>query len=515
MLVLKKYYEQKPLQSILLIALLFRLLAVVFSKGFGWIDDQFLIVEIAQSWVDGTDYYNWLPSTNGTNEPKGFSFFYVGFHYLLFSTLEWLHIVDPQSKMYIVRLIHALWSLLIVYFGYKITIQLSNRNTANLVGWLLALFWFFPFLSVRNLVEFVSIPFLMWGLFLLVKNPGKNSWLIYLLAGVLFGLAFNIRIQTLLFTGGVGLVLLLERKWKESILLGLGLIVSIVIIQGGIDYLVWGEPFVQFKAYVLFNIAHSGDFTSGPWYVYLLFLLGILVPPLSLFLFFGWLRNWKKLLILFAPIALFLLFHSYFPNKQERFVITIVPFLIIAGVIGWQEFINQRKSNKKLLKINKYAWYFFWTINLIMIFPVTLIYSKKARVESMTYLSQYTDIKYFIIEDVNKNVLRFPPMFYLEKWVPYDALMQNQKFSDFSRMKNWKNKSKQPDFVLFFQPDNIELRVNKMKKLFPHLVFETMIKPGKADKVLHWLNPINDNQNIYIYRNEAVMSNHSNDNKLQ
>jgi hypothetical protein len=63
--------------------------------------------------------------------------------------------------------------------------------------------------------------------------------------------------------------------------------------------------------------------------------------------------------------------------------------------------------------------------------------------------------------------------------------------------------------VLFFQPDNIDERVNQMKTVLPHLVFETMIKPGKADKVLHWLNPINDNQNIYIYRNEAVISKQS------
>ena len=25
------------------------------------------------------------------------------------------------------------------------------------------------------------------------------------------------------------------------------------------------------------------------------------------------------------------------------------------------------------------------------------------------------------------------------------------------------------------------------------------------DKILHWLNPINDNQNIYIYRNKALI----------
>ena len=58
---LKQYYNSNPLAAILIAGAFFRLLAVLFAKGFGWIDDQFLIVEIAQSWVDGTDYYKWLP----------------------------------------------------------------------------------------------------------------------------------------------------------------------------------------------------------------------------------------------------------------------------------------------------------------------------------------------------------------------------------------------------------------------------------------------------------------------
>ncbi len=503
---LKKYYEQHPLRSILFAAFLIRLAAVVFSKGFGWIDDQFLIIEIAQSWVKGTDYYGWLPAADGSARPMGFSFFYVGLHYLLFKLLEWLNITDPQSKMYVVRLLHALWSLLTVFFGYKITLQISNRKTASLVGWLLALLWFFPFLSVRTLVEFVSIPLLMWGVYLIVKADENTKYPVWFLAGLLFGLAFNIRIQTLLFSGGVGLVLLIEKKWKETLITALGGSVAIAALQGGIDYAVWSEPFVQLKTYILYNMEHSGDFTVGPWYLYLIFLLGILIPPVSFFLFFGWARNWRKTAILFVPVLIFLLFHSYFPNKQERFVITIIPFLIMAGVIGWQQFVRHR-NKPKLDNFNRYSWYFFWTVNLLLLLPVSMIYSKKARVETMVYLSQYPEIEYFIIDDVNKSVLRFPPLFYLGKWVPFDALMANETFRHFSQKKDWKKIENQPAFVLFFQPDRIEERVEKMRTLFPGLVFEKVIEPGEADRILHWLNPINDNQNIYIYRNSAIIAN--------
>ena len=44
-----------------------------------------------------------------------------------------------------------------------------------------------------------------------------------------------------------------------------------------------------------------------------------------------------------------------------------------------------------------------------------------------------------------------------------------------------------------------------MKTVLPGLVFETSIEPGMMDKLLHWLNPINANQNIYIYRNTELI----------
>jgi len=55
---LRKYWDEKPLLLILGAGLFLRLLAVVFSKGFGFFDDHFLIIEAGQSWADGTDYNN-------------------------------------------------------------------------------------------------------------------------------------------------------------------------------------------------------------------------------------------------------------------------------------------------------------------------------------------------------------------------------------------------------------------------------------------------------------------------
>jgi hypothetical protein len=58
----------------------------------------------------------------------------------------------------------------------------------------------------------------------------------------------------------------------------------------------------------------------------------------------------RKHPLLFWPSFLFFAFHNYFPNKQERFILPILPLFIIAGVIGWcmymdkSKFWNQKKK---------------------------------------------------------------------------------------------------------------------------------------------------------------------------
>ncbi len=149
-------------------------------------------------------YKNWLPGSPGNTGPEGHSFFYVGFHYLFLGFLKLLGITSPQWVMLFVRIIHMLLSLLVISFGYRIASLISEKQTAYKAALLLAVFWFMPYLSVRNLVEMVSIPFLMYGTLIILRQelirkgdePGyhKTSFLV---AGFFLGLAFSVRYQTL------------------------------------------------------------------------------------------------------------------------------------------------------------------------------------------------------------------------------------------------------------------------------------------------------------------------------
>jgi hypothetical protein len=58
-----------------------------------------------------------------------------------------------------------------------------------------------------------------------------------------------------------------------------------------------------------------------------------------------------------------------------------------------------------------------------------------------------------------------------------------------------------PRFVLFTGDRNISPMVIRARHYLPFLVYETTIEPGFIDRLVHWLNPINRNKTVTIYRN--------------
>jgi hypothetical protein len=513
-------WNERPLTLILIIALLLRLISATFSKGYEMHDDHYLIIEAPQSWADGKDYNNWLPWNQETPEPTGHSFFYIGFHFLFFYTLKWIGISDPQLKMFLIRLLHALFSLLIVILGYRLTEKLSDRKTARFAGLLLAVYWFMPFFSVRNLVEIVCIPFLLAGLWMIINSKTrKNPFMWILLAGFIAGMAFSVRYQTSVFLAGIGLALLLLKEIKQAIAFGLGVVVSIILIQGVPDFLIWGYPFAEFIAYSKYNVAHKYEFITGGWYIYLAVLAGMLIPPFSFLLFFGFLRNWKKHLLVFLPTMIFIFFHSLYPNKQERFIFPIIPFVIILGVIGWIEFYKKSAFWQKHQIIYRFIIILFWILNIPGLILFTPSYGKKSRVEAMSFLSSYKNISFILIEDSNRQSVTMLPRYYLNQWPCFyeyakppednpgynDIQFPEEQFIKINSLNclTWLSKDSLPDFVVFIDKLNLDKRVKKISEYFPNLQYLTEIEPGFRDGLMYSLNPVNYNVPIYIFKTSA------------
>jgi hypothetical protein len=489
----------KPLEQLLIIGFLVRLISVIFSKGFGWHDDHFLIIEASQSWVDGYDYNDWLPTPEVPDrKPSGHSLFYTGIHYFIFKFLTSCGITDPQAKMYFVRFLHALWSLLVIKYGYKIAEQYGNQKVAWYTGIFLSLYWFMPFISVRNLVEFVCVPPILIAIYKLGKKEfsAKNIFI----AGLWLGIAFSIRFQSIFISAGIGFALILQKtSFKNIFLFALTYLATIFLIQGGIDLVIWKRPFAEFMGYVDYNLNNSDQYGTDNWHMYFDLIFGLLIPPLSIVLFAGYFYTWKKIPLIFWPVFLFLAFHTYFPNKQERFIMTVLPLIVIAGTVGMFLLYERFESriNKKLLRGCKV---FVIVINLILLPVLAASYSKRHRVEAMTYLFKKHHSAEFIVEDSNHSEFLMPPLYYYGRWIKVQGVTQDVSLQDVRKYYEIRPERDKPQFIIFWEAENLPARIDSVKKYYPELTYETTIEPSFIDKTVYWLNPLNSNQTTYIYR---------------
>jgi hypothetical protein len=105
------------------------------------------------------------------------------------------------------------------------------------------------------------------------------------------------------------------------------------------------------------------------------------------------------------------------------------------------------------------------------------------------------------MEDSNRDDFQMPPLFYLKKWIsPYGVTKQSSAKQAWELYKS-KPENERPNYIVFLQAENISTRSAVMKYYFPGMTYETTIEPSAVDKLMHFLNPMNnENHTTYIYK---------------
>lgn len=480
----------RSFKTILFAAIIVRLIATIFSQGYGMHDDHFLIIEASASWVDGFDYNLWLPWTEGNRGgPEGHSFTYVGLNYLYFSIMKFLGFADPKILMFFNRLLHALASLIVVWYGMKITEKLSNRENAVKVGWILALLWILPFVSVRNLVEVASLPMLVFGVWLMIKEEKLNH---FILAGLVIGLAVSFRYQIGVFAIGVAAYYFFQWKFKLFFAFSGGVLLIFGITQGIVDYFIWGYPFAELMSYVSYNMTEGTTYLPNQnYFMYFIVLMGCLFVPLGLLIMVGFFKAYKKYAVLFVPTFLFIIFHTLYPNRQERFILSVLPFFIMLGIMGYHLL---KESNFKV-KLWRISILIFWIFNIpFLLFSMTM-YSKKSRVEAMYHLynNGIKEERILLEGSVDKRVSMMPK-FYAKEW--NISFVERTDSSQHLKV----NPDLNYDYIFFFNDEDLDKRIKYYKEVYPAMQLDKKCLPSIVDVLLRELNPRNANEYIEIWK---------------
>ena len=504
---IKDYHHRYPLRTILIAAIVLRLIAAFFSEGYAFHDDHFDVTRVAHSWSQGIPH--WL----GTTVPPKHSMLYAGINAAFFWVIQSVGITDPYTKTLLIRIIHAFYSCFIVFFGFKITLILADLKRAQLVAWILALLWFMPFMSVRFLVEMVCIPPVLAGFYFLAKNDKQTLKKIglWLLSGVFFGLAFSLRYHTILFAGGLGLVLLYRKEWKGSVLFTTGFLMAAFITVGLVDIVFFEYPFHSIVEYFDHNSSNSDGYITGSPLKFTLTTFGFIFPLVSVFLMVGYIKSSKVEPMMFVALLVFFVFHSAFPNQQERFIFPMFPILIILGVIGWENIVSNSEFWLKHTNLLKNSWRTWWVMNLFVGLFMATTFSKKDRIEPLHVLSQKGDLTALIIE--NEKSVKQPPVYYLgentsdyNEWekgiLGLDSLtrfhLDHKVVYRFYPSKSVEELKKEidhagkiPNYVIFQGVRDLEKRKSKLFSVLGdrELIHIESVKPSTLDRFLHFFNP--------------------------
>lgn len=404
---LQREFDEHPLRLLLFIGLAFRLIAALLARGYMATDDHNQVIELAASWLRGENDY--------LAGDKQFyrSLLYPYLNYLQISACHALGVVHPDTVMLLNRLFHAAFSLWTISLTYRLGLKLSDRRTAFTAGLLVAAHAVMPYAAVRNLIEVVCMPLLLWGVLEVVtaKESGRATMKPWIVAGLAFGLGFLIRWQVASAIAGVGVYLLINRQWRGVLLMSFAFCIP-VALEGVWDWQTHGVFLGSLWRYIEHNALHAFDYVVGPWYRYLLLILGIFIPPLSLFCVYASGKYIKRLGVLPWSVLPFVIVHSLVPGKQERFLLPIFPLLALMFVIALWHW--RAEYSERINRFVGYSWKLFWAVNVVLLIGALTHYGQRGKIEPLIGLFEEEQVSGVIVDVSVRGRKTDLPLYYLD-----------------------------------------------------------------------------------------------------
>lgn len=281
-----------------------------------------------------------------------------------------------------------------------------NENLAKIAILMLGFHFAAPGLLTRPMFEALSAPWIALSCAFAVLYDDKKNWL-HLFVGVFCAsMAFTLRQQTG-FCALVFVILpLMHKQWKHFLIAsiaGLGFFV----LSGVPDIFIRGNFHHSLRSLAEYNFKHGAEYGSRPWYFFFpLIFVCMMVPWLIARYPQGFLKDYfKRYRSLYIILALFLLLHSMFANKWERFMISMIPVMIFMMVPMISYFV-QNWAQRKMRMIS------LLVVNFIFWFPASFFPAQKNITDLARYMDEHPEYKYLISIDLTID------------WIP-DAFMRN------------------------------------------------------------------------------------------
>ncbi len=392
---------------------------------------------------------------------------------------------DPGFEMLIVRLIQAAYSLLVVYFVYRLLERALGRESAMLGGLLAAVFFAMPVTAVHQLEESVcQVPLLAACWWWQRSEDGHQPSAVWAaLAGAALGTALILRFPLIGFVAAFGIMVLLRPLPVQRKLTFLGGLALVIVLQGYSNAVInheWWYSFIH-RLGPMFHpqrmaIEADGYPSSPPWH-YVLTLLAAFIPPASILLLAAAVKGGIRVPFLGIATLAFLVSHSLIANKQERFLLPILPLvfiLIVAGLPWLAARIAPRAAYRGM-------WWYFWIANAVLLAIVTFSFSKKDRVEPLLIVYRRHDATGVVVAEYNQTF--GVPEYYLgQPRPPVVVVERGQNVAD-------SGGGVPINYVIVYSDTPDSDRVFLAAALHRNLTLLTVVQPSLTDRLAHAINP--------------------------
>lgn len=325
------------LLSLLVLALLIRVAAIIEFPSLHYPDENFQFFEQGHRYFFGTGLVPWEFSFGARSPVLPFL---LG---LVFAAAEPL-VGGPEGYLFVARLLLALLSLAGVVAVYRMGQRVSPTHAV--LGGLVTATWFeFVYFAGRPLTEALATTVLLVGLSLasVSERDFTGKRLTYI--GFCFALCLMLRMHLLLgiLTAWVWVGRLHMEHWR---LMAIGTLIPVSMF-GIADAIVWGEPFHSYFEAMRLNLFQgvASEFGTAPfdWYFRLLAAQWLYATPLLLLLIL--LRTRSSMLWVLVALSI-LLTHSVIPHKEYRFVFPASACLIVVAAMASADLIQSLRARQ-------------------------------------------------------------------------------------------------------------------------------------------------------------------------
>ena len=479
---LRRAAQERPLLSVLVLAAAVRLVAAVFSRGFLAIDDHHVLVDAADRLVRGL----------GLEVAHKRSILFPGAVALVIHATQALADPSPATEMLVVRLVQAAYSLLSVLLVYRILERRGTARAAGLGGLLAATCWVLPITQVHQFEEVVcQVPLLASCWWVLRARDERGVVWFGLLAGLALGTALVLRFPLLPFVAAFALLAAWELRDRRAVYFALGLAL-VLTLQGFANHLINHEWWFSFRIYYgpLLHwppriLTESDGYPHGAWWTYGAALLGVFVPPFSLWFGAAAIRGGRGFPLLGVPTLVFLVANSLIANRQERFLLPVLPAVIVLGAAG-ADGVAAWLAAHGWPRLSGALWRYYWTVNTVLLVGTLFMYGKRDRVAPLVYVETRHDAT-GVIEA--QYTAPFPvPVFYLGRRRPPVVVFEDRRrlTADAAAARA---ASPPPNYLILYS-DSVQADTAALARaLGARLVPAATIPPSAGDELAHLVNP--------------------------